>query len=48
MKTGSQGAGLRTGHLPRLLLGAFLGMVLWIYKWFRPDGAISAEDLSKV
>jgi hypothetical protein len=24
---------------------AFLGMVLWIYKWFRPDGAIDAPTL---
>jgi len=32
---------------PKVAAFAFLGMVLWIYKWFRPDGAISAEDLSK-
>jgi hypothetical protein len=25
---------------------AFLGMVLWIYKWFRPEGAIPAERLA--
>jgi AcrR family transcriptional regulator len=25
---------------------AFLGMVLWIYKWFRPEGAIAAERLA--
>jgi hypothetical protein len=24
---------------------AFLGMVLWIYKWFRPEGAIDAPTL---
>jgi TetR/AcrR family transcriptional regulator, cholesterol catabolism regulator len=32
---------------PKVAAFAFLGMVLWIYKWFRPDGAISAEELSK-
>ena len=26
---------------------SFLGMVLWIYKWFRPDGRISASDLAR-
>jgi AcrR family transcriptional regulator len=31
---------------PKVAAFAFLGMVLWIYKWFRPDGAISAEQLS--
>ena len=25
---------------------AFLGMVLWIYKWFRPEGTIPAERLA--
>jgi TetR/AcrR family transcriptional regulator, cholesterol catabolism regulator len=32
---------------PKVAAFAFLGMVLWIYKWFRADGAISAEELSK-
>ena len=32
---------------PKVAAFSFLGMVLWIYKWFRPEGAISAEDLSK-
>jgi AcrR family transcriptional regulator len=32
---------------PKVAAFSFLGMVLWIYKWFRPDGAISAEELSK-
>ena len=32
---------------PKVAAFAFLGMVLWIYKWFRTDGAISAEELSK-
>ncbi len=29
---------------PTVAAFAFLGMVLWIYKWYRPDGAL-AEDL---
>jgi AcrR family transcriptional regulator len=32
---------------PKVAAFSFLGMVLWIYKWFRPEGAISAEELSK-
>jgi AcrR family transcriptional regulator len=32
---------------PTVAAFAFLGQVLWIYKWFRPEGAISAEELSK-
>jgi AcrR family transcriptional regulator len=30
---------------PKVAAFAFLGMVLWIYKWFRPDGAIDAPTL---
>lgn len=30
---------------PKVAAFAFLGMVLWIYKWFRPDGAVPAEVL---
>jgi AcrR family transcriptional regulator len=30
---------------PRVAAFAFLGQVLWIYKWYRPDGKISAERL---
>ena len=29
---------------PTVAAFAFLGMVLWIYKWYRPDGAL-AEDV---
>jgi TetR/AcrR family transcriptional regulator, cholesterol catabolism regulator len=32
---------------PKVAAFAFLGMVLWIYKWFRPDGPISAEQLAR-
>ena len=30
-------------------LAAFslLGMVLWTYKWFRPDGALSEEAIAQ-
>jgi len=30
---------------PTVAAFAFLGMVLWIYKWFRPDGKIDAPTL---
>jgi AcrR family transcriptional regulator len=32
---------------PKVAAFAFLGMVLWIYKWFRPDGSVSSETLSR-
>jgi len=31
---------------PKVAAFAFLGMVLWIYKWYRPDGPISAEKIA--
>jgi len=42
---------VRTGRIrpvnPTVAAFSFLGMVLWIYKWFRADGRISANDLAK-
>jgi TetR/AcrR family transcriptional regulator, cholesterol catabolism regulator len=32
---------------PRVAAFSFLGQVLWIYKWFRPDGQIPAEQLAR-
>ncbi|PYQ20895.1 MAG: TetR/AcrR family transcriptional regulator [Acidobacteria bacterium] len=32
---------------PTVAAFALLGMVLWIYKWFRADGPISAEQLAR-
>jgi AcrR family transcriptional regulator len=32
---------------PKVAAFAFLGMVLWTYKWFRPDGALSRETLAR-
>ena len=32
---------------PKVAAFAFLGQVLWIYKWFRPEGEIPAGDLSR-
>jgi AcrR family transcriptional regulator len=32
---------------PKVAAFAFLGQVLWIYKWYRPDGAVAAADLSR-
>jgi hypothetical protein len=31
---------------PKVAAFAFLGMVLWIYKWYRPDGPVSAEQIA--
>jgi TetR/AcrR family transcriptional regulator, cholesterol catabolism regulator len=31
---------------PKVAAFAFLGMVLWIYKWYRPDGPVSAERIA--
>ncbi len=40
---------LREGRIrrvePRVAAFSFLGMVLWIYKWFRPEGKIPSEQL---
>jgi AcrR family transcriptional regulator len=30
---------------PKVAAFSFLGMVLWIYKWFRPDGALAENQL---
>lgn len=30
---------------PKIAAFSLLGQVLWIYKWFRPDGPVSAERL---
>jgi len=32
---------------PRVAAFSFLGQVLWIYKWFRPDGKIPAAQLAR-
>jgi AcrR family transcriptional regulator len=32
---------------PKVAAFAFLGMVLWIYKWFQPGGEISESELVK-
>ena len=31
---------------PTVAAFSFLGMVLWIYKWYRPDGRLSEAELS--
>lgn len=31
---------------PKVAAFSFLGMVLWIYKWFRTDGALSADQVA--
>lgn len=41
---------VRTGRIrtvqPTVAAFSFLGMVLWIYKWFQPDGRLSAEQVA--
>jgi AcrR family transcriptional regulator len=32
---------------PKVAAFSFLGMVLWIYKWYRHDGAISEDELAR-
>ncbi len=32
---------------PKVAAFAFLGSVLWIYKWYKPDGPVSEDDLVK-
>jgi AcrR family transcriptional regulator len=46
---GSFAEAVRAGRLrpvnPKVAAFGFLGMVLWIYKWFKPDGEIKEDDL---
>ena len=32
---------------PKVAAFGFLGMVLWTYKWYRPDGALTKETLAR-
>ena len=32
---------------PKVAAFSFLGMVLWIYKWFQPDGKLSDEEVAE-
>ncbi|MGE0455162.1 MAG: TetR/AcrR family transcriptional regulator [Vicinamibacteria bacterium] len=32
---------------PKVAAFSFLGSVLWVYKWFRPDGAVPEDQLVK-
>jgi AcrR family transcriptional regulator len=42
---------IRAGRIrpvnPKVAAFSYLGMVLWIYKWFRAEGPISAQDLAQ-
>ena len=41
--------GIQRGELidvpPRLLMYAFMGMCNWVYRWYRPGGAITPEEI---
>ena len=30
---------------PTIVAFSFLGMVLWVYKWFKPDGRLTSEQI---
>ena len=32
---------------PRVAAFSFLGMILWIYKWFRPEGKLKSEQIAR-
>ena len=32
---------------PTIVAFSFLGMVLWVYKWFKPDGRLTAAQISE-
>jgi AcrR family transcriptional regulator len=38
-------AGLIRRVHPKVATFAFLGAVLWIYKWFKPEGAVNEDEL---
>jgi AcrR family transcriptional regulator len=40
-------AGLIRPVHPKVAAFSFLGSVLWVYKWFRPDGAVPEDQLVK-
>jgi AcrR family transcriptional regulator len=39
--------GLNRPVHPKVAAFSFLGSVLWVYKWFRPDGAVPEDQLVK-
>lgn len=38
--------GLLPGVDPTVAAFSFLGMVLWVYKWFKPDGRLTEEQIA--
>lgn len=46
---GSFAEAIRAGRIrrvhPKVAAFAFLGTVLWIYKWFKPDGEVKEDEL---
>jgi TetR/AcrR family transcriptional regulator, cholesterol catabolism regulator len=51
MLEASFGEAMREGRIrpvnPKVAAFSFLGMVLWTYKWYRPEGSISREELAR-
>ncbi len=47
---GTFSEGVRLGRMrpldPTIVAFSFLGMVLWVYKWFKPDGRLTEEQIA--
>lgn len=39
--------GSKGGVSPRAAAFALLGMINWIYQWYKPDGVLTGEDISR-
>jgi AcrR family transcriptional regulator len=39
--------GSKGGVSPRAAAFALLGMINWIYQWYKPDGSLTGEDISR-
>jgi len=39
--------GCKGGVSPRAAAFALLGMINWIYQWYKPEGALQGEDLAR-
>jgi TetR/AcrR family transcriptional regulator, cholesterol catabolism regulator len=37
----------KNGVSPRAAAFALLGMINWIYQWYKPDGSLNGEDISR-
>src|SRR5579871_1928876 len=42
-----RGRNSRSAVSPRAAAFALLGMINWIYQWYKPDGVLTGEDISR-